>query len=165
MPEGVWRVQQCPVVTPSAALERVEGRRHRGPLSGWRHRNLLGRAVLHSTHYYACAEAHSRRLDIVQPRLAPVALEVALMLAPEALDAAPQESTHAGPLLGDGAADDRKSDRRIPPPEPPDGHVCRHAEVERNDAPAGSDHSRELAYDIGRVVDVPKQISECHVIK
>src|SRR5438876_7751016 len=109
MPKRVRRMQQSPVIAPASRCECVEGRRHhRGPRSGWRHRNplfapgsprlrtpepaprrslraqgplplgALGGAILHSGHYKAGTEAHPLEADISESRVLPVLLDIAL---------------------------------------------------------------------------------------
>src|SRR5258706_15569717 len=101
MPNGVGRVQERPVIAPASGSEGIEsgGRHHRGPGSGWRHRNpLFGGAGLHGARYHAGTETHSLDTDLSQSRVGPVSLDIGAVHAIESLDAAPEKCADARPL-------------------------------------------------------------------
>src|SRR5947207_13993128 len=109
MPQRVRRMEKSPVVTPAAALERIEGRRHRSPLfapgsprlrtpePAPRRAGALGDAGLHGAHHDAGAETHSINADLSQSRVGPISLDVGAVIAIESLDAPPEKSAHGGP--------------------------------------------------------------------
>src|SRR5438132_1106483 len=123
MPCRVRGMQESPVIAPAAALERIEGRRHRNPLfapgsprlrtpePAPRRAGALGGAGLHGAHQDTGAETHSIHADLSQSRVGPISLDVGAVLTIESLDAPPQKCADARPLLRDRAADQRESDR------------------------------------------------------
>src|SRR5438094_8474027 len=107
MPQRVRRMEKSPVVTPAAALERIEGRRHRNPLfapgsprlrtpePAPRRAGALGGAGLHGANYDARAETHPIHTYLSESRVGPIALDVDAVLAIESLAAGSQEPADA----------------------------------------------------------------------
>src|SRR5882762_7434232 len=128
MPKRVRRMEKSPEIAPAAALERIEGRRHRNPLfapgsprlrtpePAPRRAGALGGAGLNSTHDDTGAETHSLDTDLSKSRVGPISLDVGAVLAIESLDASPQECAHARPSLRYGPSHDRQPDRCVDPP-------------------------------------------------
>ena len=172
VPQRVRRVQQRPVIADPTGTQGVErgtarNRRHRGPLSGWRHRNpLFGGAILHTGHYYACAEAHSREVDVDETRLTPVPLERVLRVRRvEALDASAEKCADARPLLRNRSTDERQPDSCVSAPHRSKERIPRHTEVERDDSAARPDDTGKLAHDGGGIVDVAQEVREGHMVE
>src|SRR6266550_892441 len=111
MPQRVRRMQQSPVIAPAAALERIEGRRHRNPLfapgsprlrtpePAPRRAGALGGAGFHRARDDPGSETHSLDTDLSQSRVGPISLDVGAVLVIVSLDASPEECTHARPLF------------------------------------------------------------------